>query len=362
MTLFLDSLQIENYRVFRRLRIERLGRANLFVGKNNAGKSSILEAVRLYASRGTEDVLWTILDSHDETRGAGPVQSEDRLYAVKQLFHGRETEWSDESEIRIGPTGDPRESLTIRIVTVRHELTGLEQSQFWTKGIPVGEPQIAVLTTVGNTQRIISLNGESRRWKTSSPLRMPETTLRQTYVPPEGLSSDTAARLWDLITLTDLEESVIEALRIISPEIERISFIGEHGQTRIPMAKLTNQVRPIPLRSLGDGVGRMLGIALSLVSARGGVLLLDEVENGIHFGAQEQLWQLTFRLAHQMNTQVFATSHSWDCIEAFQRAAALDPHEEAALVRLDVHSDAITPTTFSERDLSIVTRDRIEVR
>jgi predicted ATPase len=189
-----------------------------------------------------------------------------------------------------------------------------------------------------------------------------ETKLRQAYVPPEGLTAETAARLWDLIALTDLEQSVIEALRIISPDIERMSFIGEHGQARIPMAKLANEVRPIPLRSLGDGVGRMLGIALSLVSARGGVLLLDEVENGIHFAAQEHLWQLIFRLAHQLNTQVFATSHSWDCIEAFQQAAALDPNEEAVLVRLDVHRDAITPTTFSERDLSIVTRDQIEVR
>ena len=346
MSLFLDSLQIENYRVFRKLRIERLGRANLFVGKNNAGKSSILEAVRLFASRGNEHVLWTILDSHDETRRAGGTQ-EDLLYAVKQLFHGRESEWWDGAEIRIGPMNEPAASLSISIVTVPQDSSDTE---------------FVVVNADGNTRRLFTLDGQSRTWKTSSTLRLPETALRHMYVPPEGLSSETAARLWDLITLTDLEESVTRALRIISPEIERISFIGEHGQTRIPMAKLTNQVRPIPLRSLGDGVGRMLGVALSLVSARGGVLLVDEVENGIHFTAQEQLWQLIFGLAHQLNTQVFATSHSWDCIEAFQRAAALDHHEEAVLVRLDVDREAVTPTTFFERDLSIVTRDKIEVR
>lgn len=354
MSLFLDSLQIENYRVFRRLRIERLGRANLFVGKNNTGKSSILEAVRLYASQGSEDVLWTILDSHDETRAVGAVP-EDRLHAVKQLFHGRESQWLPDTEIRIGPTDNQEKTLTITIVQVEHEPFGFDQMQ--------GRPEpgdIVVVATIGSRRRIISLDRVSRRW--TFPFHTPETTLRQTYVPPESLSSETAAKLWDLITLTDLEESVIDALRIISPDIERISFIGEHGQTRIPMAKLTNQVRPVPLRSLGDGVSRMLGIALSLVSARGGVFLVDEVENGIHFTAQEQLWQLIFRLAHQLNTQVFATSHSWDCIEAFQRAAALDSHEEAALVRLDVQRDAVTPTTFSERDLSTVTRDKIEVR
>lgn len=351
MSLFLDSLFIENYRGFRSLRIERLGRVNLFVGKNNAGKSSILEAVRLCASRGDEHVLWTILDSHDETRRAGRAQ-EDLLYAVKQLFHGRESEWWDGAEIRIGPLNEPAASLSISIVTVAQD--GPEHN--------ASRNEVVLVTAAGNTRRLFTVDGKSRPWKISSPLHLSETTLRQTYVPPEGLSSETAARLWDLITLTDLEESVIDALRIISPEIERISFVGEHGQYRIPMAKLTNQEKPIPLRSLGDGVGRILGIALSLVSARGGVLLLDEVENGIHFAAQEQLWQLIFRLAHQLNTQVFATSHSWDCIEAFQGAAALDRHEDAALVRLDVRRDVVIPTTFSERDLSIVTRDRIEVR
>ncbi|HEU4888790.1 MAG TPA: AAA family ATPase [Thermoanaerobaculia bacterium] len=330
MSLFLDSLQIENYRGFRNLCIERLGRANLFVGRNNTGKSSILEAVRLLASRGSEEVLWAILESHDEIR-AGTSHPENRLYAIRQLVHGRK--WFD-AEIRIGAMDDPRKSLAIKI---RDE---------------------EIVTTVGNSQRHLSLETEARTRDITSL----ETKLRQAYVPPEGLTAETSARLWDLITLTDLEQSVIEALRIISPDIERISFIGEHGQARIPMAKLANQARPIPLRSLGDGVGRMLGIALSLVSARGGVLLLDEVENGIHFTAQEQLWQLIFRLAHELNTQVFATSHSWDCIEAFQQAAALDPNEEAVLVRLDVHRDAITPTSFSERDLSIVTRDQIEVR
>lgn len=337
MSLFLDSLHIENYRGFRDLRIERLGRANLFVGRNNAGKSSILEAVRLFASRGSESVLWTILDSHDEMQ-AGTLQPEDRLYAVKQLFHGREG-GADRTQIRIGPMHDSRGSLRI---SIDYGLGGFPQ----------------IFTAIGDFRRFISLKTEGNPRGIASL----ETKLRQAYVPPEGLPAEKSARLWDLITLTDLEQSVIQALRIISPDIERISFIGEHGQTRIPMAKLANEVRPIPLRSLGDGVGRMLGIALSLVSAREGVLLLDEVENGIHFAAQEQLWQLIFRLAHQLNTQVFATSHSWDCIEAFQQAAALDPNEEAVLVRLDVHRDAITPTTFSERDLSIVTRDKIEVR
>lgn len=346
MALLLESLRIENYRVFRQLQIARLGRANLFVGKNNTGKSSILEAVRLYASHGNEEVLWSILESHDETR-VGSDHVEDRVFAVKQLLHGRDVRSG--FGIGIGPIGDQSRLLTIRID--------------WS--VPQNSreaPGPEIVTSFGDSKRVFPLDFDTQQWSLVSAWHASDSLPRQSYVSPNGLSAEHAARLWDLIALTDLEDHVTEALRIISREIDRISFIGEQGRNRIPMAKLSSQVRPVPLRSLGDGVNRMLGIALSLVSARGGVLLVDEVENGIHFTAQLQLWQMLFRLAHRLDTQIFATTHSWDCIEAFQRAAVADAHEDAALIRLDAQDDAVLPTTFTENELSIVTRDAIEVR
>ena len=43
--LLLDSLEIQNFRGFHHLQIEKLGRANWIVGENNIGKSSLLERV-----------------------------------------------------------------------------------------------------------------------------------------------------------------------------------------------------------------------------------------------------------------------------------------------------------------------------
>lgn len=364
MTLLLQSLRLENYRVFRHLEIARLGRANLFVGRNNAGKSSLLEAVRLYASRGTEDVLLSILESHDDLRIDGR-DTDDRFLAVRQLFRGRDMEWTERSEIRIGPLLDPRRTLSIRIAMVQATRPGeyslREQTPlFESTASDETPPRLGVVSAFGDTFRALPFDVDWRSWRVFA--RRLEPFTRQAYVSPYGIGSDAAARLWDLIALTDLEQFVIDALRIISPEIERISFIGERSHNRVPVAKLASQSQPVAIRSLGDGVTRMLGIALSLVSARGGVLLLDEVENGIHFTAQQRLWRLIFRLAHLLNVQIFATTHSWDCIQAFQHAAALDQNEEAVLVRLDVQDDAVLPTTFSEDDLAIVTREQIEVR
>jgi predicted ATP-dependent endonuclease of OLD family len=100
---------------------------------------------------------------------------------------------------------------------------------------------------------------------------------------------------------------------------------------------------------------------LSLCNARNGVLLVDEIENGLHYSVQRDIWRAIFRLAKDLNVQVFATSHSWDCVRAFQEAASESP-QDGVLVRLSRLDDRIAPTLFSEKELEIVTRDCIEVR
>ncbi len=107
---------------------------------------------------------------------------------------------------------------------------------------------------------------------------------------------------------------------------------------------------------------RIFGIALALVNARNGILLVDEIENGLHYLAQPDVWRLIFRLASRLNIQVFATTHSWDCIEAFQKAAQEDRQNEGVLIRLESKRGKIVPTLFDERQLGIATREQIEVR
>jgi predicted ATP-dependent endonuclease of OLD family len=117
----------------------------------------------------------------------------------------------------------------------------------------------------------------------------------------------------------------------------------------------------VPLRSFGDSVNRLFGIVLSLVTAKDGLLLIDEVENGLHHSVQYDVWKTIFALAQRLNVQVLATSHSWDTIEAFQKAAGETP-EDGVLVRLLRRGDDVIATVFDEEDLRIVTRDKIEVR
>jgi hypothetical protein len=74
------------------------------------------------------------------------------------------------------------------------------------------------------------------------------------------------------------------------------------------------------------------------------------------------MWRLVFQVAQRLNIQVFATTHSWDCISSFQRSAQEVKSQEGLLIRLGHKKEDIIPTLFDEEELSIVTREQIEVR
>jgi hypothetical protein len=183
------------------------------------------------------------------------------------------------------------------------------------------------------------------------------------FVSSKGLDKVQIAGLWDSIALTPLQEDVLGALRIIAPGVEGLNLVADViSSDRIPIVKVQGITEPLPLSNLGDGMQRMLGIALALVSAKDGMLLIDEIENGLHYSVQPSLWQIIFHLARHLNIQVFATSHSRDCIEAFQQIADADKQTEGMLIRLESKKDEIVATLFDERELGIATREQIEVR
>jgi hypothetical protein len=191
-----------------------------------------------------------------------------------------------------------------------------------------------------------------------------EPRLPCVFVSPYGgeRTADLGA-LWDKIALSDREKDVVEALKIIAPEIMAVSMVGGESrrQMRTAIVRSSQFKRPVPLRSFGDGLNRLFGIVLSLVNAKDGFLLIDEFENGMHHTVQLDIWRGIFRLSKLLNVQVFATSHSWDAVETFQKAAAEHP-EDGLLIRLTRKGEDVIPTLFQEDELAIATRGHIEVR
>ena len=137
-------------------------------------------------------------------------------------------------------------------------------------------------------------------------------------------------RLFDDLVLTEHEEHSTQALRMLEPVIERIaSVVNERWPLirEVPSGVLLKQARiseRIPIGTTGDGMWRLLGLALALANAKGGVLLVDEIDTGLHYSVMSDLWRMASERTAAMNVQVVATTHSRNCFESLAEIVESD--------------------------------------
>jgi len=374
----LRSLEIRNFRTFSRLAIQRLGRVNLVVGKNNVGKTTLLEALRLYGSiwpaRTANYILW----ERDEVAGK---PGDTILFFLQSLFHGRNVNQGDVATI--GPLAPTAEARPLRISVVIES----ERRSIGAGWLPIGPtgsfiPDIRVAldfdSMAGHFR--LSATGEITFDLPSSNIKPPEIDPGPPFMRGATNPAGTVetARRWDRIALTEGEKRVFRALEIVAP-IRAASFVEDarDPRGRIARVRVDGIPDPVPLAVLGDGVVRMFQIAVALEYAAvvGGsssgtplpenvfpILLIDEIDMGIHYTLHTDLWRFILRAARDLGIQVFATTHSWDCVAGFQAAAAAEPATEALLIRLEAHGEKSRAVTFSDSELEVVTRENIEVR
>jgi len=377
--LILNSLEIQNFRAFDALVIERLGRVNLMVGKNNVGKSSILEAIQLYAYRASAEIVRQVLIARDEigeNYGRMNIEEiEDMGVPVRFLFSGRKmfTTYSGSDKFAIGPVNTGAQ-LLVEIQWYEEKIDPETKRKVWRPtdnqlsqsddiggGLDSYLPGIRVTFAGEVIISIPLLLFFNRARYTAVPSKTAGTVC--VSIPANSLDNATLTNLWDNIALKPEEEEVLRSLHIIAPQVERVNFIGQgRGNKRIPVVKVYDTLDPFPLRSLGEGTLRFFGIILALVNAQNGLLLIDEVDSGLHYTVHSDLWRLIFQIAERLNVQVFATTHSLDCILGFQQAIQEVNAGDGMLIRLENRQGHIIPILFDEARLKIATRQEIEVR
>jgi len=120
--------------------------------------------------------------------------------------------------------------------------------------------------------------------------------------------------------------------------------------------------RLIPVPFLGEGMRRVLAMVLALANAAGGVLLIDEVENGIHHSVMKDVWRVIAQAAEQHGVQVFATTHSYECIQAAHEAFSQREPYDLRLYRLDRAGSEISVAAYDQDVLEYATEMLHEVR
>lgn len=388
----LNNIHIKNFRMLEDLEIPKLGRVNLIVGKNNSGKSTVLEALRIYASKAHPRLLREILAGHDESLSTSFTPENDNpesdWLGLKHLFPNRSFPADDSISISIYSNEKPLIQIEHTFYYIKSEEveddTGdkiQKRSRVQINKVDssdIVEPLTsAIKVTLGEGNRSAWLDLDiSRRpgmsyagsWRVLDDV----AAINHSYISTEFMTSENLAALWDQIALLPDDKVVLKALQIIDPEVEGLAFIKSPETdrfsrvSRIGIVKLSSLDFPVPLNSMGDGMSRILQLILSVFPAKNGILLIDEFENGLHFSVQEEVWRIIFKLANELNIQVFATTHSSDCIDSFTKIAVESPEEGVLLKisksRLSSDNGKVIATVYDESELKTITASDLEVR
>jgi AAA15 family ATPase/GTPase len=377
----LESFQVSNFRLFQHIEVGRLNRVNLIVGKNNAGKSTFLEAVELYASNGAPTVLLDLVESRQETwfSEAQPQSQNFTGNSVRHLFFGHKLPKIGEEGILLGEvSADTKLHIGVAAYQNKNDdegtirkirVSGLQLDLF---NEDISNVEIFLVAEESEkTRRLFRLDRDIRDIRRTSSRMLyerQESDFKAIWqiVSTDNIPNRKLAALWDLTSLTNLESEVISALGLIDNRVSGVAFVEDvsqrrSGENRIPLVKIQGIDEPLPLKTMGDGMTRLFHIIVALVNAQNGLLLIDEFENGLHWSVQPKVWDIVFQLSEKLNVQVFATTHSRDCIEGFDSAWNQYP-SLGAFFRLDAKDGLIRATEYTSETLTDAIDMDVEVR
>jgi AAA15 family ATPase/GTPase len=270
----IQSISIENFRCFDKTEIKGFQRMNLITGKNNSGKTCLLEALYFMLSFDAQQT-GLIRDSE--------FQIKDDLLK-DWLFN------SDNEIIIFSKTEKLEENLKI------NNLEFHTKSRTWT--YPVDDVGIRMV------------------YQASSKLNCVDIILDKDKQIPNNLS---VVRLIDDSKINGYYEKILEAVKTIDEDIEDLTTYASYPN--ILYVKKKGNKKYLPVSFFGDAMQKILryvSVIFRNSNNKGSYLLIDEIENGIHYTAQKEVWQMLFKLCQHFDIQLFATTHSLEMIKAFE--------------------------------------------
>ena len=367
----ISSFRIEGFRGFQDFQVGGLGRVNLFVGANNSGKTSLLEALYLLASRADPRMLARVLRRRGEVVMDRSRSRERDLPKVdaSHLFFGHKCQ--RDARFQLSATNQrSQQSLTATIIA----LSVKERSSM---RIRSGESPTWSLRLKGSPEPIASdipLDESGAFSERSIDRRLEESTARSSvlYITTQPVDGEDLVAMWNNISLTPDEELVNDTLRSFDDRIERIApqmpfrYLGMGTNQSGFVVKHLDFSDRVPIGSLGDGLWHLLSMAIAITQSRNGFLLIDEIDKGLHVSAMSCMWKMIISAAKALDVQVFATTHSSDCVSSLAQQseellAGLENSPEPVVLQR-IERDRSKATPYTPRQIQIANDQLIDLR
>lgn len=363
-TMLMDSIHIKNFRSLRELGLEKLTRVNLLMGRNNSGKTSVLEAI--YALTNIEEAWWA--EQLESTRG---IEGEDQDF--RSFFYN----FNVVNTVQVNATykGVGRGPSKYRF-QLEEEESGIKRGA---KGRRSGQKSLLVTIWLG--ARNAGHTFKMTRDQDSEEMVYTEQSESADEFLEEGLPERMAARHTSSFISTTLnlellseqlaevtvnkeEEPLLEVMKQIDPRVKSLS-LGNNGRIYLDLGESFTMRSSINL--MGEGIQRLLSIVAAIASVAGGMILIDEIDNGLHYSALRVLWQGILAAADEYDVQVVATTHN---AEALRHLTAVLDDEQwvryrdtvAAYTLVRADDDSVRSYRYGYEQLSNALDHDIEVR
>lgn len=331
----IESLEIKNFRCYEHVHLAGLSKVNIVVGKNASGKTALLEALFLAAGNGPG-----LLFKLREWRG-GP-----NTLKISNEAADFDALWKD-FFYRL----DQGRQITIELTSKneRRELRIFRENEQKTL-FPFGENKIVgaianPLTFVYTINQGDPIAVSARA--TPGGLEIPSANVRginaQFFASQEKLYQQQFAEAFSTLSKRKRSNEITDVLKAYFDFIEDISVEIDAGMPAL-YANVKNLPEKIPISLVSAGINKLVFLLLAIATSSGGFIVVDEIENGLHYSIMKDVWSLILIFAERHDVQIFASTHSEECLQAAAKAF----HERPSLIalvqtnRINGHSGAMT--------------------
>ncbi len=308
----LSKLRIDNFRAFKPLNIDRLGKINLFCGQNNSGKTSLLEAIFLLSGASNPGLLLNQNVLRGLSIHSGSKEDIQNLL-WKPIFHNLDMSEPIEISGHHSSCGDLKVRLSLK-------QPNLFELPFDDGNVTLGEKLYSSETFVldyilnGTPKANFNITVTSGGMQAESQSPLPEPPFPSTILSFRNRNSEENAQRLSQLRRQKQGGLIVKALQVIEPRLQSLEVNSATGTSMIWGDIGLNELVPLPV--MGDGMIQLARIVLAISSTPDGVVLIDEFENGLHHSVLSKIWEVTREATEQFNTQIVATTHSYECIEA----------------------------------------------
>jgi AAA15 family ATPase/GTPase len=309
----INCISIKNFRCYKDTTIKGFKRLNLIGGLNNVGKTILLEALFLNLSPTAQNVI-----TLKQLRGEDADTKEYPEYAWDNFFLNQDKN----NEIYITTENNNGKEITLSIdcdekIDVLNE-NAEENRQLLLNDFAENElilKSVLHLNYIVNNKKASIANLIAHRKGFNIREISVPTTINANYIPaiwkrkPSSLAMD-----YSVAKKRGRKNDVLESLKIIDDKIEDLDVTVVNG-AHIEIKRKAENFMPASL--FGDAINKILDISLNLINNLSSVILIDEIENGIHHTVQRDFWRFLFILAEKSDVQIFATTHSLEMLKAF---------------------------------------------